>query len=166
MSPIKSLWFLALAAIALTVVACDNANCPTNDPLDVPAVYPSADYDANVVDQAALRTGLINLNAEMQKGRTGETLNGAQLSILYTDIQSETTPYYNTQVENWLVEIVKASEGDTYDPMASPQENGEGGVYSGYLYDEYGIEIQQEVEKVASVSIATVFKPWINYSPF
>ncbi|MBL7774791.1 MAG: hypothetical protein JNK89_02245 [Saprospiraceae bacterium] len=87
----------------------------------------------------------------MKKSRSaGVAVDFATLNHLYTtgtpSLAAITTPYYHNRIsgaEGWLDELAKAS-GNTYQP-GSPQN--QGGTYGGYLFDEYGLDLEQIIEK-------------------
>ncbi|PHN03543.1 hypothetical protein [Flavilitoribacter nigricans] len=114
-------------------------------------VYEGDNFETNAAAELELRNALSALASEMKNGRTaGTQVDYNQLLSLYQagtpSLASTSTTYYQNRIEGaggWLEELSKAS-GGTYTP-GTP--TGEGGVYEGYLFNEYGLELEQMVEK-------------------
>lgn len=113
--------------------------------------YQGDQFATNAASELELRAALSDLAEEMQKGRApGTTVEAGRLNELYqagtSSLASVTTDYYQGRIEGtdgWLSELADASGGN-YTPGA-PQ--GSGGVYEGYLFNAYGLELEQIVEK-------------------
>ncbi|MCU0331059.1 MAG: hypothetical protein MUC47_08815 [Candidatus Kapabacteria bacterium] len=138
---------LSLSAVVVLSSCSDDATTPTKQPLQVPAVYDSTSWRTNAATELGVRAALTTLTATMQAGRTQGTV--VQLSAMqeqFSGMSPVTTPLYRDVVSSWAGELAKAS-GNTYDPRKPVAENGEGGVFGGYLFDEYGVEPEQVIEK-------------------
>lgn len=129
----------------------DNTNDKT--PLTIPTEYDSSTFNANTSTQIALISQLSALTAEAQKGRNANnTVSSSELENLFNTgtlaLSSEITSYYKNKLEGepgWFNKLAQAS-GKTWIP-ATPDANTTGGVYGGYLFDAYGVEPEQLIEK-------------------
>lgn len=141
--------FMGLAVIGLS--ACEKDDVKAE--LDVPAAYDGSAFAANTATQSALLNQLSALTAEAQKGRTAaNTVSRQALEGLFAagnpSLSAEVTAYFKGKLEGdggWFDELAKAS-GTTWTPQA-PDGSSQGGVYGGYLFDEYGVEMEQLLEK-------------------
>lgn len=140
---------MGLAVIGLS--ACEKDDVKAE--LDVPAAYDGSAFAANTATQSALLNQLSALTAEAQKGRTAaNTVSRQALEGLFAagnpSLSAEVTAYFKGKLEGdggWFDELAKAS-GTTWTPQA-PDGSSQGGVYGGYLFDEYGVEMEQLLEK-------------------
>lgn len=140
-------FLLAAAVSAALVSGCSNDTTNPVADLVVPETYDSTAWRTNAASTLSLRGQLSALSTEMKKGRVaGTAVDVATLQSLYGQLSSTTTTYYKPFVDLYLTELAQAS-GGTYDPMRSVAENGQGGTYGAYLFDEHGLELEQQVEK-------------------
>ncbi|MBN9400971.1 MAG: hypothetical protein J0I17_12400 ['Candidatus Kapabacteria' thiocyanatum] len=139
---------MALVAVSAAVLAgCSDSSSNPKDPLSIPAVYDSTSYRTNAAAEYQIRTQLASLVSLMKTGRTsGTRVSQSELEAKYAPLASLTTSYYAGRVGQSLATLASAS-GGTYDPSRPVAENGEGGVFNGYLFDKYGLECEQQVEK-------------------
>jgi len=122
-------------------------------PLEIPSKYDGTTFINNTGTQTSLINQLTALTDEAKKGRnSANTVSQATLESLFTagtpSLSVEITTYYKGKLEGnggWFDELAKAS-GNTWTPQA-PDGTSQGGVYGGYLFDEYGVEIEQLLEK-------------------
>ncbi len=150
----------ALLAVALVFFASckedDKVTTPPPPELQIPTVYDSTGYAANVVTESQVRSQLATLTSRMQVGRhMDSTVTLAALQNLYngTTLRSVTGASYQTKIDAALPELARASgKGVRYAWENAP--NGDGGVIptsvggkTGYLYDENVLEMEQVVEK-------------------
>lgn len=141
--------FMGLAVIGLS--ACEKDDVKAE--LDVPAAYDGSAFAANTATQSALLNQLSALTDEAKKGRTAaNTVSRQALEGLFAagnpSLSAEVTAYFKGKLEGdggWFDELAKAS-GTTWTPQA-PDGSSQGGVYGGYLFDEYGVEMEQLLEK-------------------
>lgn len=118
----------------------------------IPSAYDSVGYQFHsealkpLIDQMAL------LSQEVNRGNQGgEYVSEESLNAVFTQgafsLQSVTTPYYQSRLtaqnNGFFAELSKSS-GSYFDPF---NRNWEGGVYTGLLFDEYGLETGQLIEK-------------------
>lgn len=145
---------LLITATALSFYAC-SPDKPTPKPdLVVPTVYTSPNYVANVATETAVKSQLKALVDKIKTGRTNKTVVAVgDLNALYTagspSLKSLSTPYYDNLITTYLKNLADAS-GTEYLP--STTITGQGGTYDGasgstYLFDEFGIEPEQLIEK-------------------
>ncbi len=142
--------------LLLGVVLVGLSSCGKDDTkpaLSIPNAYDGSTFAANTAPQTALINQLIALTDEAKKGRTAtNTVSRQSLQTLFNAgnpaLAAEITTYYKGRLEGdggWFDELAKAS-GTTWTPQA-PNGSSQGGVYGGYLFDEYGVEMEQLVEK-------------------
>lgn len=140
----KKTYSLTLMAVLVLIMSA----CKDKKPLDIPEQYISADFDANVVAENNLRAQFDQLVSIAKAGRTtGVFVNRAVLAQAFsTDLNYATTTYYTGRLNlasGWFDQLSTAS-GLTW----SPDEVGSlGGTYGGYLFDGYGLELEQLVDK-------------------
>jgi hypothetical protein len=141
---------LIMSILGFGILSCSDDD---NDMqvLNVPDTYQSANYDANaatenlVVDELGSLTSAVN-SAEASAPNAGIS------SITYpSTLASITENNYKTLVEGWLPELVNASnstDGFINPGLGnSPDGSDEGGLLGTRLLDEYGLELEQMVEK-------------------
>lgn len=149
----KSSRYLALSAVFILAVSCDDDDDSSDPSLNVPTEYISPNYDQNAETEKTVREGLINLTDRMNDARDASvTLTATELINLYSGIRGVSTDYYADRVDGYLEELAKAS-GNMYNSAGTPSENGEGGVLGAYLFDENGMELEQLVEKGSYAAI-------------
>jgi hypothetical protein len=149
--PMHARKFFILLGLFLGLLACADKNNNEPDPIVPSATYDAANFAANASPQLGVRTALLNLVAEMKKGRSaGVKVELSTLSSLYTagspSLKSYTSAYYAGKSEGdngFLSELSKAS-GGTFVPGTT---TGNGGTYGEYLFDENGVELEQLIEK-------------------
>ncbi|GAB3917866.1 DUF4856 domain-containing protein [Larkinella terrae] len=150
---IRRFAILIVAGIALLVTSCKKDEVESLKPsLAIPLVYDSTGFSYNSEPLKPLIQQYTNLIQEAEKGRqTGTYVSEETLNAAFTQgnfsLQSATTPYYTSQLRaqnnGFFAELSKASGGNFY-PF---DRSWEGGVYRGYLFDEYGLEMGQMIEK-------------------
>lgn len=120
-------------------------------PLEIPTTYDASAYQTNTTAHYAVRAQLDAFINEAKKGRVaGVAVDAGVLNQLYVagnpSLKSLTTTYYDGRLSGaggWIQALSDAS-GGAYTPGAP---SGQGGVYSGYLFDENGLEPEQLLEK-------------------
>ena len=133
---------IPFALILFSFVACNNEPAP----LVIPSEYDAVGFNAASQSEQGIRTRLSDLASTMQAGRsTGTAVAITDLESGYTtgtpSLKSLTTTYYRGKINDnggWFSNLVQASR-NSYSPG---QTSGEGGVFSGYLFDENGIELE------------------------
>jgi hypothetical protein len=140
----------ALLVGVVFMTSC-SSDSPVNPDPQVPTFYDSSSYNASIVVYAPTLTSFNSFVNESKKGRvSGTMVDATTLTNMYNQgtlsLSSMTTPFYRGVIQNSIQELAKSS-GTVYDPIKTVQENGEGGVYGAYLFDEYGLEHEQLLEK-------------------
>lgn len=149
-------WRLVLlmtTGLALLLTSCKEERDDNLKPsLSLPTSYDSLGFRFNTQDLQPLVQQFRLLSDELQKGnRAGTYVSEESLNAAFTkgqfNLQSVTTPYYISRLQalnnGFFAELSKAS-GSSFNPF---NRNWEGGVYGSYLFDEYGLEVGQMVEK-------------------
>lgn len=146
-------YFLALAVmISIFFSSCKkDSNLPQDQPL--PAVYDGSNFDANTRFEAGILGRLRAITDTLKKGRVSTNrISFQSLTALFSDgnpgLSSLSTVYYRDRISGaggWLADAASAS-GNLYTPKA-PSSDDKGGVYGGYLFDKYGLEPEQLIEK-------------------
>ncbi len=139
------LLILFLAVSGLVLFGCEESTGTT--PLVIPDTYPGENFPQNAEQQLGLVDQLADLTALMKQGRSGAAVAQADLLVAVNPLRAHTTTSYQAVMDIYLQQLAAASGGSVYDPMKTPAENGQGGVYGGYLFDENGIEMEQLIEK-------------------
>lgn len=129
--------------------ACSENTTEPKPALQIPTTYDSTTYSANTTAEYAMRSAVTSMSTLLKTARTaGTKLDAATLKQNFnTTLQPLTTQSGAERVGMLLEEIAKAS-GNTYDPRKTPAENGEGGLFGGYVFDENGLDVQEAVEKL------------------
>jgi hypothetical protein len=150
----KYVFLMAISAMFL-VSSCKKKKKEeeTKMPLEIPSSYDGSTFINNTGTQTSLINQLTALTDEAKRGRnSANSVSRSALESLFAagtpSLSVEITNYYKGKLEGnggWFDELAKAS-GNTWTPQA-PDGTSQGGVYGGYLFDEYGVEIEQLVEK-------------------
>jgi hypothetical protein len=153
--------YALLAVVLVFFASCKEGDKVTTPPppnLQIPTVYDSTGYAANVVTESQVRSQLTTLTSRMQVGRNMDsTVTLAALQNLYngTTLRTVTGASYQAKIDIALPELARASgKGVRYAWENAPVPGSDGGVIptavggrTGYLYDENVLELEQVVEK-------------------
>jgi hypothetical protein len=153
--------YALLAVVLVFFASCkedDKVTTPPPPDLQIPTVYDSTGYAANVVTESQVRSQLATLTSRMQVGRNMDsTVTLAALQNLYngTTLRTVTGASYQAKIDIALPELARASgKGVRYAWENAPVPGSDGGVIptavggrTGYLYDENVLELEQVVEK-------------------
>lgn len=145
-------FLLVMSLVFVGLTSCSKDDDVKAD-LDIPSTYDGSAFEVNTRSQTDLLNQLTALTEEAKAGRTAtNTVSREALEDLFNvgspALSSEITAYFKGKLEGdggWFDELAKSS-GNTWTPQA-PDGNSQGGVYGGYLFDEYGLEIEQLLEK-------------------
>ncbi|GAB3252666.1 hypothetical protein GCM10027347_11910 [Larkinella harenae] len=139
--------------LSIGFTSCKQETDPDLKPsMRVPLVYDSLGFDTNKEAIQPLVDQFMVLQDQLQMGnQRGVYVSEESLNAAFTqgsfNLQSITTPYYISRLQaynnGFFAELSKAS-GSYFDPF---NRNWEGGVYGPYLFDEYGLEMRQLIEK-------------------
>jgi len=142
---------LSVFVASLLFQSCTNEDDEPSQKLTIPTEFISASFDANVV---AENTVIDELSAITEAVNTAEAnaQTATVATILYpSTLQAVTLDSYSLQVESWLVELVKsANSPDGFQNPGfgnTPAMDQEGGLLGSRLLNEYGLELEQMVEK-------------------
>jgi hypothetical protein len=149
---------LLLAFLAFFTSAC-SPTAPTKAPLQVPTTYSTTNFAGNTSTETALMANLATLTSTMQQGRPGaptatnrnQTVSAATLRMIFTQASSLSelcTPYYRNlivQQGGWIDQLAAASGRDM--TLTNPGIGGRFGGATGYLFNQFGLEPEQAIEK-------------------
>lgn len=119
--------------------------------LNIPDTYVSPNYTSNVITEDLVVTELGTLTAALNNAEAAAP-NAGLTSIDYpVTLASITEPTYKSLIEGWLPELVNAandSEGFINPGLGNiPDGSSQGGLLGTRLLDEYGLELEQMIEK-------------------
>jgi hypothetical protein len=146
----RSLILLLLLA-GLSFQSCKKDKDPETPILQIRDVYVDRGFEANTVEQRAVIAQMQSLAAYMKTGtQAGTILSISELIDLFeagnTSISFVTTPYFRNQITSGIgyFKGISDASGGTYS-LGTP--NGEGGIYLNRLFDEYGLEYAEVIDK-------------------
>lgn len=142
----RSAILVSLGVAAVVMLSACDTNSTNPDSLVVPTTYPGEQFTVNAATELTVLDNLQALVDLMQTGRSGGAVSHGELVAAMAPLRSAIAPSFQTLADVYALELA-ASSGGTYDPAKAPSENGQGGVYGGYLFDEHGIELEQLIEK-------------------
>jgi hypothetical protein len=121
--------------------------------LQIPANYDGSTFLANTATQTSVLNQLSALATEAQRGRdAANTVERSVLEQLFSvgspSLSDVITNYYKGRIlgDGKIIDELAKASGTTWTP-SSPDGSSQGGVYGGYLFDEYGVEQEQLLEK-------------------
>lgn len=115
-----------------------------------PAVYESEGWDGNVAVELDVIARFNALLQPMKDAEASATIlpTAASLMGLFDagepSLKSLTTPYYATQIENWLSQFEMAT-GKSFSPAEPPPSAG--GIWEQWIFNERGTDLRQAIEK-------------------
>lgn len=132
----------------LTFTSCDDDDATPQ--LEIPTTYVSASYSANTTAEGTVIDELSAMTSDVNAAESNaQSTTVAAISYPAT-LSSVTLSTYSGYISNWLVEIVNAANDDDgfQNPGAGmPADGEEGGLLGSRLLDEYGLELEQMVQK-------------------
>lgn len=141
---------LFIGILGLISISCSDDD---NDVqiLDIPDSYQSVNYDANVVTENIVVDELGSLTSDVNNAEANAPSAGI-ISIDYpSNLASITENNYKTLIEGWLPELVNAANSPNgfVNPGLGNEPDGtnDGGLLGTRLLDEYGLELEQMIEK-------------------
>ncbi|MFP4503558.1 MAG: hypothetical protein ACLFOZ_02525 [Cyclobacteriaceae bacterium] len=133
--------FAALMALGSLFFACEEDEPTTRPELQVPDTYTSANFAANTATEQVVIEELGSLVSDLNSIEA----DGTPAEITYpATLESITLGNYAARINDWLDEVEKAA-GNEFDLENAPA--GEGGVLGTRLLDEYGLELEQMIDK-------------------
>ncbi len=141
---------LAIATLTFTACTDDEDENNPNPTLTIPSEYISADYDNNVVAENTVITQLSDVTGDANNAEANAQSNNVAPIDYPATLSDVTLPSYRTIVEEALTEMVDAANSPTrfQNPGANtPDPSEEGGLLGTRLLDEYGLELEQMIEK-------------------
>lgn len=142
--------FLASVVGMLALTSCGDDE-PSGPVLEVPQTYISPSFASNVTAEAAVIGELATMTSAANEAESNAQ-TALVAPIVYPDNLWEVTlPDYRSQVQTWLIELVASANSPT--PFQNPGMGGtpaageEGGLLGTRLLDEYGLELEQMVQK-------------------
>lgn len=158
--------YLSAILLAFVFGACNKEDEVIKPEVPMPADYISESFASNAATEIALRTRMAAVATKAKSVRTaGVSVTRQELLDLYTaaspSVQGVITTYFNTVLTSptgYFQIIEDASAGGTYVP-GPPQ--GQGGFLENRVFDEYGIEPDEIIDKGMYASVlynyATIF---------
>jgi len=145
---VKSVLVLGLLSFGVLSCSDDDNDMVT---LNVPDTYQSANYDSNVATEDQVVGELGTMTAEVNNAEANAP-NAGISSISYpATLASITEPNYKGLIEGWLPELVNSAnstDGFINPGLGNaPDDSDEGGLLGTRLLDEYGLELEQMIEK-------------------
>ena len=142
---------LYLGVFAFGLLSCSDDDDNDIQMLEVPDTYVSSGYDSNVTAEDLVVKELSAMTSDVNDAEA-EAPNAGITSIDYpSTLASVTESNYKALVEDWLSELVKAANSpDAFvNPGLgnTPDGSSEGGLLGTRLLDEYGLELEQMVQK-------------------
>ena len=145
---VKSVLVLGLLSFGVLSCSDDDNDMVT---LNVPDTYQSANYDSNVATEDQVVGELGTMTSEVNNAEANAP-NAGISSISYpATLASITEPNYKGLIEGWLPELVNSAnstDGFINPGLGNaPDDSDEGGLLGTRLLDEYGLELEQMIQK-------------------
>lgn len=138
---------LPILAAAAILSACSEDPSSPAPQLQVPSSYDTTMFAASTTLETNLKADVNGITAVLKSARvSGVTINQGDIASFRDRLRSSLANDYRQRFDDYINEAVKAS-GGSYDWAKSASENGNGGVYGAYLFEEHGLELEQLVEK-------------------
>ncbi|MFK7831816.1 MAG: hypothetical protein AB8B52_00945 [Winogradskyella sp.] len=149
----KSKLVLSLFMAGALFTSCndDDENTPTTPTLNIPTGYISVDFDANVTAENTVINELSAVTTAVNDAESNAQSVTVDPIAYPTTLSAVTLPNYRTLVTEWLVQLVNSAnsadgfQNPGFDNM--PAMGQEGGLLGSRLLDEYGLELEQMIEK-------------------
>lgn len=139
-----------LLLCVITFVSCEDDPDGPRAGLDIPTEYVSASFSTNVAAENTVINELADVTSAVNAAEADAQSSTISAITYPSTLSSVTLPSYRSQIETWLVELVKAANSPTafQNPGAdSPAVGEEGGLLGTRLLDENGLELEQMVQK-------------------
>lgn len=146
----KIVFSLLIVGSLFTSCSDDEENIITPT-LTIPDTYLSANFDANVVAENLVIDELSAVTSAVNTAESNAQITAVSPIDYPTTLASVTLPSYRTLTTEWLVELVNsANSPDGFQNPGfgnMPAMGQEGGLLGSRLLDEYGLELEQMIEK-------------------
>lgn len=142
---------LLTGIFAVSLWSCSDDDDNNLQTLTIPTNYVSTNYATNAATEDLVVGELGTLTTAVNDAEAAAP-NAGISSIAYpATLASITEPNYKTLIEGWLPELVNAansSEGFINPGLGNtPDGSSQGGLLGTRLLDEYGLELEQMIEK-------------------
>lgn len=142
----KTLPSLSFLILCLCFAACSNVSDPKS-PLVIPSSYEAPTWSTTASAQLQVIADIEELVEILEAGRSsGTRIDRAAASAVLVRVSRLLSPAALVEVST-LVDLAIESSGNSYDPMLAPSASTKGGVYGAYLYNKYGIDATEVIEK-------------------
>ncbi len=149
MKPITRLFLLA--ALTATFSSCEDDDDSGREDLVIPSTYDGTNFEASTTVQQELLADLQEQVNIAKAGRmAGTNVSATELQSSYVEgnpsLRDVSTTYYVNEMEGTegIMSQLALASGNTY---SLGDTEGQGGVYGSYLFNEYGLEYEQLLEK-------------------
>ncbi len=144
----KTAALLSLGSMAF-FTACDDDDDDNevSSGIVIPTEYVSADFETNAAAELTMTSTLGSFTSAMKAADKGNTVVIGDLTANWdnTTLKTATSPSYQGVVDAELPRLVTASGSGNYDWSTAP--NNDGGHFEGRVFNPYGLECVQVVEK-------------------
>lgn len=143
----RHLLVFALAAFSIIVLASCSDSPTGPSPLTIPTTYDSTGWTANTVTPYIIRGHFARMVTFIQSARTpGVTFTEAEALAAFEPLRPYVPASEHGRIEDLLRHAARAS-GNMHDWSKHPDEAENGGVYGGYLFDQYGRDVDEFIQK-------------------
>ncbi|WP_019039117.1 hypothetical protein [Psychroflexus tropicus] len=152
MTNLKHVRLAMLSGIfALGMISCSDDDGDDIQTLDVPTSYETSNYEVNVETEGQVIDEVGSLASAANDAEAAAPNAGISTIEYPSTLSSVTQSNYRSLIEGWLPELVNAANSnDGFNNPGlgnTPDESNEGGLLGTRLLDEYGLELEQMIEK-------------------
>lgn len=142
-------------SLLIGIMGFSSISCSDDDndlqTLTIPDTYQSTNYASNVATEDLVVSELSSITSAVNDAEANAPSAGLTSIAYPSTLASITQNEYKTLIEGWLPELVNAANSDDgfINPGLgnSPDGSDEGGLLGNRLLDEYGLELEQMIEK-------------------
>ncbi|WP_299365661.1 hypothetical protein [Winogradskyella sp.] len=143
---------LSLLVLGALFTSCsDDDNNNDTPTLTIPTEYTSDNFNTNVAAENTVVDELAAMTLAADTAEADAQMTAVAAITYPSTLSAVTLSSYRTQVQSWLVELVAAANSNDgfINPGFgnSPDGSDEGGLLGTRLLDEYGLELEQMVQK-------------------
>jgi len=142
--------FIGAILATSCLISCKPEEKTPQPSLTIPSTYDTTNFSLNTINEKTIKINFSDLVAEAKRGRiitnivTESVLKAKYDNTSTYKIESLTNTNYKTIVTNSITELANSS-GNNYIPSDTIPATG--GVYGGYLFNKYGLEPEQLIDK-------------------